>query len=173
MSIINRSLSNNIIWITTCIPETAIVIDSYGTLQEANIYFDNRLRSQPWKRSSIFDRSKALIEATRIIDGLKYKGDKTDEDQLHQFPRDAETDVPKNIEFATYEIALKLLDGVDPEIEQENLYATGSNYGGVRTTYDRTFLPVHIQAGVPSMKAWSFLRPFLSDPQEITISRVS
>lgn len=46
----------------------------YGTLTEANAYFDNRLHSEAWSDSAPADRPKALTEATRIIDDLNYKG---------------------------------------------------------------------------------------------------
>lgn len=46
----------------------------YGTLSGANQYFDQRLHSDSWLNSAATDRPKALTEATRIIDGLNYKG---------------------------------------------------------------------------------------------------
>jgi hypothetical protein len=46
----------------------------YGTLSEANAYFDNRLHSESWSDSAPADRPKALTEATRLIDSLNYKG---------------------------------------------------------------------------------------------------
>jgi hypothetical protein len=46
----------------------------YGTLAEANAYFDNRLHSEGWTNSAAADRPKALTEATRIIDDLNYRG---------------------------------------------------------------------------------------------------
>ena len=47
---------------------------SYGTLLGANEYFDNRLHSESWSDSTPSDRPKALLEATRIIDSLNYRG---------------------------------------------------------------------------------------------------
>lgn len=46
----------------------------YGTLTEANAYFDARLHSEGWSDSTPSDRPKALTEATQIIDSLKYRG---------------------------------------------------------------------------------------------------
>ena len=46
----------------------------YGTLSEANDYFDSRLHSESWNDSVPSDRPKALLEATRIIDSLNYRG---------------------------------------------------------------------------------------------------
>ncbi|RLE45810.1 hypothetical protein DRJ25_05115 [Candidatus Woesearchaeota archaeon] len=46
----------------------------YGTTAGANQYFDQRLHSESWTESIPSDRPKALLEATRIIDALNYKG---------------------------------------------------------------------------------------------------
>jgi len=46
----------------------------YGTISDANAYFDQRLHSDAWTDSLATDRPKALTEATRIIDDLNYKG---------------------------------------------------------------------------------------------------
>lgn len=46
----------------------------YGTLADANTYFDNRLHSEGWADSNPTDRPKALTEATDLIDSLSYKG---------------------------------------------------------------------------------------------------
>lgn len=46
----------------------------YGTLVAANEYFDGRLHSESWNDSTPSDRPKALLEATRIIDSLNYRG---------------------------------------------------------------------------------------------------
>lgn len=46
----------------------------YGTITEANTYFDNRLHSESWQDATVTDKPKALLEATRIIDSLNYKG---------------------------------------------------------------------------------------------------
>jgi hypothetical protein len=46
----------------------------YGTLIEANAYFDARLHSEGWSDSEPSDRPKALTEATQIIDDLNYRG---------------------------------------------------------------------------------------------------
>ena len=52
----------------------AIVSDYYGTLQEAQDYFDARLHEKAWSRAKPIDRPKALRAATIIIDTLAYKG---------------------------------------------------------------------------------------------------
>ena len=91
-----------------------------------------------------------------------------------EFPRGADTDVPKEIRMACYEIAHSLLDGKDPELELENLGITSQGYGAVRTSYERNQVPIeHLINGVPNASAWRYLRPFLRDSDAIKISRVN
>lgn len=145
----------------------------YGTLLSALEYFSKRLHSRPWDQATVEDKNKALIAATRIIDALNFKGQKTDLDQHHEFPRDGDTVVPAAIEQATYEIAISLLDGRDPDMELESLGISSQGIESVRTTYNRTKPPIeHLINGVPSSQAWRLLRPFLRDENSITLIRV-
>jgi hypothetical protein len=153
-------------------PETELVLDSYGTLERANIYFDNRLRSRAWKKATIDDRKAAMAESTELIDRLNFSGKKAADIQVRQFPRGTDTVVPVDIEKACYEISLKLLEGFDPELEIDNLASVSQGYSSVRDTYNRTFALEHIRAGIPSIKAWNFLRPYLADPDSVKLSRV-
>jgi len=168
----------------------------YGTLVEANSYFDNRLHEEAWYGSDANERPKALIAATRIIDGLNFKGykhavyailydaddyelDVTEEEirdaeasQELEFPRGDDTNVPEVIKIACWEIAHTLLDGVDPDIEVENLGVVSQGYASVRTTYARNQAQIeHLMHGVPSATAWRILKPFLRDSDLIIISR--
>ncbi len=166
----------------------------YGTLNEANTYFSSRLHSTVWFNDSSSNRTKALYKATTIVDALNYKGRKAtvytvlDDDpdatqvairaaeasQELEFPRDMDTTVPTQIEYATYEIAFALLDGIDPDMELDGLAVTAQQYAGVKTNYDRKIQQVaHIVNGVPSATAWRILRPFLRDSFGIKLSRIS
>lgn len=170
----------------------------YGTLLEANEFFDNRLHEEAWYSSTASDRPKALIRASKLIDALNFKGDKaavvailydedwneldiTDEElrdaeasQELEFPRGDDVDVPDAILMACWEIAHALLDGVDPDLEIENLGVVSQGYASVRTTYARNQAQVeHLMHGIPSMTAWRYLKPFLRDADAITISRVN
>lgn len=173
MATIDRELSQTLVLFNTLIGETELQLDAYGSVEEANIYFDNRLHSNGWKNASITDKKLALVQATRQIDLLPFSGDKTDEAQVKEFPRDGSEVVPRKIEMATYEIALKLLEGFNIEAEIRNLSATTNSYGGVRSTYDRSFVPDYLRAGIPSAQAWALLVPYMSDPRSFTLSRVS
>ena len=169
----------------------------YGTLAEANDYFSNRLHEEAWYGSDAGERPKALLAATRIIDGLNFKGykytvydimfdadgneyDVTEEEireaeasQELEFPRGEDVAVPEIIKIACWEIAHALLDGADPDIEVENLGIVSQGYASVRTTYARNQAQIeHLMHGVPSATAWRILKPFLRDSDLIVMSRM-
>ena len=78
------------------------------------------------------------------------------------------------VRLAEYEIAHALLDGKDPELELENLAVSAMGYGAVKTSYERSQLPIeHIINLVPSSVAWRLLKPFLRDSDAIKLSRLS
>ncbi len=111
--------------------------------------------------------------ATRAIDRLNFAGDKADDAQALQFPRGEDVSVPKDIEYACYELALAFLDGVDLEQEAQSVGVASDAFSGVRTTYDGDSYAEHMRAGIPSIVAWQYLKPYLRDPREIVISRVN
>lgn len=145
----------------------------YGTLTAADHYFEYRLNSSDWSDSVIKDRERALIQATRLIDKLNFESDKYDADQILQFPRGDDTTIPIEIEYAAYEIAIKLLEGIDNDLEAQGLGVLTETYTGVRTTYQDGFVNEHLRAGIPSIEAWEYLKPFLRDSKRLTLARVS
>ena len=146
--------------------------NSYVALDDANTYFNERLNVQSWDEAEDDDKNRALIMATTAIDHLNFTGGKTDEDQVLQFPRYDDSSVPTEIEQATYECALALLDGVDIELEKETMNLTEQRIGGVKVGYDSIVPAEHIIAGIPSYKAWIFLRPFLRAPDDVELFRI-
>lgn len=168
----------------------------YGEYTDAVEYFGYRMHSEAWDGATATERTNALIEATRIVDALSYKGYKAAEysvlfdaegnelfptdaamrtanlSQAHEFPRGTDTSVPDDICLATWEIAYALLDGVDPDLELENLAAIGQGIASARTTYDRDVRMEHFENGVPSAKAWKYLKPYLRDAHIIKTRRV-
>lgn len=146
---------------------------SYLIEATAQTIFDDRLNTDAWDDASSSDRSKSLIMATEIIDRLNFLGEKADPDQELQFPRADDTEVPADIEKACAEIALALLDGVDPDLEHQNLRLVSQGYANVRSTYNPMAHPAHVLAGVPSFRAWTYLQPYLRDPHNIKVVRES
>ena len=141
-------------------------------------YFSTKLYTQAWDDATEDQRNRALAEATRRIDRLRFRGYKTDSTQTKEWPRVDPKEVfedviPISVEYATYECAYAFLDGIDPDQEYENLAASAEGYSSVRTTYNRTTVPHHYAAGIPSFLAWQYLRPLLSDIRGIKLSRVS
>lgn len=145
----------------------------YGTVLDATNYFTNRLNSTAWTNASNSERVAALIEAARLIDNLNFKGDKTVSGQYLEFPRGGDTVVPRNIMYASYELAIKLLDGFDPDNEMESLRSESQQYDGVRESYQRGVFPEWTMAGIISARAWRLLKPYLRDPKILTMTRES
>ena len=145
----------------------------YCTTTEADTYFERRLNKDAWTDASTADKETALKESTDIIDRLNYYGEKTDENQELQFPRNDDTEVPQDIKNACAEVALALLDGVDPDMEYENIRMTSQAYANVRSTYRDDAPAEYIGLGIPSVRAWRLLKPYIRDTSEIDLSRVS
>lgn len=173
---------------------------NYGTVSGGNTFFAERLHAYDWDRSTPEDRQKALSQATELIDQFDYIGQKntvyvlqsnnpdtdwtTDENrpiiqaaeeaQPLEFPRDADTTVPPEIETATYLIAKALLSGRDPEADLENLSVLQSQYGGVKTTYQREGNnQEHMAHLIPSPQGFNLIRPFFRERDMFDIKRVS
>lgn len=172
----------------------ASVNAAYATVSEADEFFQYKLHEVAWSNSLQNNREPALIEASRIIDSLNYKGMKHTVYELFQttesptdaecaaaaqaqdleFPRGPDTTVPTMIQWACFEIAYALLDGVDPQIELENMSMTNHGIGSVRSSYNRNQEPLeHFMNGVPSATAWKYLRPFLRDDKGLRLDRIS
>lgn len=150
---------------------------AYDTYDNADVYFATRLHVAEWTRSTQTEKTIALTEASARIDRLRFAGEKVEDDQDLKFPRydDGTTDLitDTDIKIACYEVAFALLDGVDPDLELENLAVLSRGISSARTTYDRGEVPEHFAAGIPSAYAWSFLKPFLRPSGTIKIHRVS
>lgn len=166
----------------------------YGTLCDANEYFENRLHEAAWFGSPDADRPKALLRATQTIDALNYKGNKhtvwklleedpdatnaeiraAEAEQILEFPRGVDTVEPSTIDIACYECAYALLDGIDPDAELEQLAVVSQGVASLRTTYNRSQQPIeHLLHGIPSATAWRYIKPFLRDGYQVKLSRVS
>lgn len=146
---------------------------NYATLTQAQAYLDGVLNTEAWDNADATTQTKALTMGTKAIDQLNYRGDKAEDSQVNQFPRAEDTDVPDAIVNASVEIALRLLDGVDPELEYENLRMIAQGYSNVRSTYDSMQIARHIVAGIPSITAWRYLFPYLRESNSVELNRVS
>jgi hypothetical protein len=168
------------------LPADPLSITSYGSVANADLYFSFALNTRKWDTASPVNKRKALIEATRIIDSLNYAGKKASAGQVLQFPRqnvyvDPLTDdseittddrVPADIKIATYIVALRLLEGYDPDKQADLLGISSTKFGQVGTVYARDYIPEHMRAGIPSDRAWKLIRPYLRDPYEVILQRI-
>lgn len=145
----------------------------YGSLENAELYMAGRLMTAAWGQATVTQREAALTQSTRTIDLLNFAGSKTNSGQELQFPRDDDTVVPTEIEYACYEEALSLLDGNNPEILMQSLTVTSDAFSGVRATYNSDFAPPHILCGLTSAIAFNYLRPYIRLPGGVRISRGS
>ena len=148
-------------------------MSNYLDIDDANTYFRTRLNSDAWDYASNSDKTAALTQATKIIDGLNYVGEVTDADQENQFPRGGDADYPVDIEEACAEIALKLLDDVDPDMENKMSNVQSNAFASVKTTYNREFVPEYLVVGVTSLTAWKLLLPYLRDARTTVVNRVN
>lgn len=96
-------------------------MDVYGTLVDANLFFEQRLHTLDWDRAPVSDRQAALVAARDLIDQFDYEIDIT-------------VDTPTEIEQAGYLIASALLSGRDPDMDLESLSLSNAAYGGVASS---------------------------------------
>ena len=92
--------------------------NSLATLAQANLYHDARLHNTEWTSATDAKKEKALMMATRLINGLDFLGDRTTTAQVLSWPRhrvyedslllDHNT-IPQSIINATSELAFLLL----------------------------------------------------------------
>jgi len=148
-------------------------VGMYISTATGNLLASYRLNTTAWDGASNADKTAAIKMATEAIDMLNYIGDRTDDNQDLEFPRDEDTEIPVAIQRACFEIALALLDGADPDFDFANLNLVSQGIANVRSTYSRSSHLPHIIAAIPSPTAWRLLLPYLRDRQELKISRVS
>lgn len=145
----------------------------FGSIQGADRYWSEQLNGQLWEIQSQDMKTKALITATRSINQLRFAGDKSDETQPLEFPRNGDETLPACLQQATYEEALALLKGIDPDTEAANIWVAQRDFGKVRTYYDFGTAPIHVVNGIASFKAWNLLKPLFADCTGVRLRRRS
>lgn len=173
------------------IVSSAFTTDTYLDVSTAQQFFDLRLNADAWNNATVQQQTAALYQATKIIDRLNYAGVRLVDyqtsvlghatvSQVLEFPRvtiqtadpiNNPPTTPEDILIACCLIALALLDGVDPEIELQNIGTLHQGFAALRETYDPTVIREAFRAGVPSVEAWGYLIPYLEDPRAIRLRR--
>lgn len=152
----------------------------YLTLAEADEYFTNHLQRDSWFNFLPDERSRALTEATRIIDSLPYAGRVANLGQPHAFPRAfpapfffpssdqilqlsplpyyVQSAVPQRVIDACCELALHLLTSQnDPRRQLQEAGVTRFTLGELTEEYGPTGLK---QLLGPA--AYRLLKPYLA-----------
>ena len=62
-------------------------VNSYGTVEEADLYFQDRIDVAAWDTADVAEKAKALVTSTFNIDALEYLGVVSSDSQKLAFPR--------------------------------------------------------------------------------------
>lgn len=132
----------------------------YVTLDEADVYLESVMITDAWDLSTDALRTKSIKASQKIIEALNTTGTLVDGEPV------------QDIKDATVEIALKLLDGYDPELEMHNATIKEMEFDRLRQTNKSGETPLHIIAGVPSIIAFNILRRYMPDITTVRLSRI-
>ncbi len=147
----------------------------YATESEADVHFGERTDTSAWDSAASPDKVKALKEATRIIDDLNYVGEKNDPvNQVREFPRNDDTVVPEEVQRATAEVAIALLQGDNLNAINNTVGKTAESVGDASVSYDKGARQrlLAVNFGLPSAEAARLLREWIIDPREVDLERV-
>lgn len=170
----------------------ALSWQGYGSLVEANNYFQQRFHTFAYDNSSADDRIRANNQAFEGSNQFNYIGEKfpvaaalaADANateatlqaayltQLGEFPRGTSLVVPNEIIWAQYLWAFALLDGRVPEEDFEQLAVTSQAYGGVRQAYNRQIQMEHISHLIPSPQSYAYLKPYFRNDWGFALIKV-
>lgn len=153
-------------------PATTPTDDAYISVNTADTYFANQLNVSDWTGAVTGDKEKALIMATKAIEQLNFIGVKTDSSQTFEFPRGGDTSIPQNIQDACAELALAFIKGVDEDLEYQSLGFLTEQMESMRISRNPTQIAEHIANGIPSIKAWRLLQPYMVDHKTIQIEKI-
>ena len=93
-------------------------VNSYLTVAEADAYFADRLNATAWDGATVENKPKALIQATKAIESMKFLGSRSVSTQKLSFPRSDvyvdnilidDTIVPQDVKEAVCEYAILML----------------------------------------------------------------
>lgn len=107
--------------------------NSYVSVANADTYFDDAIHGTTWEDADPTDKAKALVTAYRMLDRVRWAGDRTVSSQAQDWPRTGLTDlegneidsgsVPQFVIDAQCELALSLLSDATVQTNSD----TGSN----------------------------------------------
>lgn len=164
-------------------------MSSYASPGDATTYFETRLGATAWEEADFRSQQASLADATRLIDMLRLQGNKAVKDQELRFPREGQEaldpdpasptyntmipTVPNDVKVACMEIALALLDGIDPEEEYMLLSQSSTRYANISKRKTTVMAEPHVLAGIPSLRAFNLLIKYLRHRQTVYLERNS
>jgi len=137
-------------------------------------YFNAMLYTDQWLTAPVQNQERALNMAWATINLLAFRGVKRVSSQTDELPRDFMSDLDMDAIYkAQCEIAFSLLKGDTPEKLMETYLIKRDTLAKATVEYNNTNIPENLLAGVPSVVAWRYLAPYLTDSRAIRISRAS
>lgn len=142
----------------------------YGTLIDAADYLQAMKNDydRVWLVQTESDKERYLKQATFQIERLRFKGDKTDPEQELKFPRDGSESVPKDIEYANYELAYAFADGKNVDFLDEASDNTLVDIPGIKSRRNANIINTGKIHGIPSVQAWRLLQPYVEFDDTVT-----
>jgi len=152
---------------------TYVSVTPYADTTFADAYFADRTDSSAWEAASAGNKVKALKEATRRINDLHFIRSKTDADQINEFPRNGDTDVPHEVAEACCEVAAALLENKQLDKTLKKGTVRSEKTGDASVSYEKGGKRAHLDesAGLGSAVAFRLLRPWLVNFSEVELFR--
>jgi len=126
---------------------------------------------ESWATTTNIMRGRALNHASKIINGLRFFGEKTSPTQTDAFPRNGETTVPVDVQEACAFLAFELAEGASVEHEAVIADMRSQGYANIRSSHDTETPKIHVLCGVISYAAWLKLVPYVVLPRGVVIER--
>lgn len=134
----------------------------YGSRERATEYLNAHPSGTTFTEGEFDAQGRALITARRWLDRQTWLGSKTVSTQETAFPRDPDTTVPLPIEFASYEIALLIMD--DPEIMNQESQGSNERLLKAGPVQIEFFSKTEGTKGVFPPQIADLIGPYLSSP---------
>lgn len=144
----------------------------YITTEEAKQLLAQRLNCDDFLRYANVQQNQALYMAGEFLDRFNYYGSISSNTQEHQFPRNGDTEIPKNIKIAAALLALEFLRGFTSSDADNNVRIISQSYDSIKTIYQSEALPDYQGAGFPNAYIWTLVSPFIKRSTGITLNRV-
>lgn len=148
-------------------------MEHYGTVEAGDEYFIKRLSGDDWRASTAERKLAALYEASALLDTLSFTGSKTDDTQYLQFPRGGDTEVPTKVLYAVYEMADRLLGGLNVDFEADATVKKRTKFGMSEVEYENKLPALYKTAGIYSATVFRYIGAFLRNNHELLLKRVN